>query len=223
MSVGRKGAASSVVLSWNRGLWAASQRDAVPDLWARIDRQIVDARMEAKAVESAPFWRFEALAVASQKFDGIGSGVYAANRQFAEKVVLMAGRPVLSILLAAVVVSCPFHCNVWLRLGDHTEAAGCCCHGSCSGEDRATTVPAPAIPTPVDCDCSNCFCSGALPIVEFDLGENNLLCEYWLSRAEFDQHWRWIGGLSAERTPPIVLPSHLPGIDLRAALSSWTI
>lgn len=148
----------------------------------------------------------------------------------------MHQRPWISILLAAVILQCPWHCKmgsccvagaVCENETPEASVAASCCSDHCPrrGAEPAQLPENPPIPT--DCGCDSCICLGALPVDTVDLDEFAPSLSFAEAIAKV--------GITASGTAAgrhlnfgraghlTALPSHLPGLDMRAALSCWTL
>ncbi len=130
---------------------------------------------------------------------------------------------IISILLAALVVLCPFQCIfggcLANGLGEATvSSTSCCTHCSQPADDGEHESSVPS-----GCDCGDCFCRGALPVNDisddFVVAELASFMTFWvkLETAQIElpsvQQLRYSSTLPIAATP----------LEVRAALCCWVI
>ncbi len=125
--------------------------------------------------------------------------------------------------LSALVVLCPFQCILaeYFSVDAITTAESCTCcpaHGQDDGIQGEQNSPT----NPDECSCRDCFCRGALPVHDSDVGE---LAGLDSAAASFDVPH--VFSTQVELEAPLVashsflMPFLLSGHNLRAALSNW--
>jgi hypothetical protein len=137
----------------------------------------------------------------------------------------MARRITINLLLAFLVVQCPFQCFFTSCAGSSGSSVDTC---SCCDREKVDDLDGPAAPSsPSQSDekpCGDCFCEGALAFSStdsvFPLADEASLVGRFLAVAATRDSSGQTGQLVANS---LFLPLIASGHRVRAALSSWQI
>lgn len=126
----------------------------------------------------------------------------------------------IAILLSAVVVMCPFQCVFGTCLANDVEESSVCSEQcGCPSQDSNDSTPS----TPCSCPCTDCFCCGALPVV--DIGEEVIsvqLTSFLITWMKIDETSTSIPVAQVNRHSSVISVD-ATATDARAALSCWLI
>jgi hypothetical protein len=129
-----------------------------------------------------------------------------------------------ALLLAALVVLCPYQCIFSGRCtnGSTTESVGCHCCGSQDQANDRETIPQFPV-RPESCPCEDCFCRGALIEQPTDVGVatfSRSVTEFPGFDLVFPDFSVALGSAQIESCS-FLMPYISSGHNVRAALSCW--
>ena len=137
-------------------------------------------------------------------------------------MIHLIGQPYIAILLASLVMFCPFQCYLGTAGGD--EAKVSCC-GHCSGApETPLETPVDSTPhAPSECPCHDCFCCGALPIDKVEDGSEFVVLKtvvdlVSVKLADFASARPVLNGRSSFSLPP-----DLSGRTASVVFSCWLL